>query len=228
MRNEAGNVSIKEKTYETIKQRILTCEYAPGTWLDENSVCKELGVSRTPVRDALSRLEQDGLIKIHPKRGSYVTELSLNTFNSIHDIRLLAETFALRRYGSRLDEGELLRYLDEFTRLENQNSRDARAIYDLDDNFHLMIVNATQNTFLIKAYESIQYQYKRLSACFGQQQDRFQSLSYSEHCAIISSCLKHDWEQAAADMEKHLLRSRDSAFRLLLENQDLLQDMKSE
>ena len=212
MRNEAGHVSIKEKTYEIIKQRILTCEYAPGTWLNEDSVCKELGVSRTPVRDALSRLEQDGLIEIHPKKGSHVTELSLNTFNSIHDIRLLAETFAL----------------DEFTRLENQSSRDTRAIYDLDDDFHLMIVNATQNAFLIKAYQSIQYQYKRLSTCFGQQQDCFQSLSYTEHCAIISNCLKHDWEQAAADMEKHLVRSRDSAFRLLLENQALLQDMKNE
>lgn len=225
MANESSHVSIKEKTYETIKQRILTCAYAPGTWLNEDSICKELGVSRTPVRDALSRLEQDGLIEIHPKKGSYVTELTLNTFNSIYDIRLLAETFALRRYGSRLDEATLLRYLDEFTRLENQDERGAqnvRATYDLDDEFHLMVVSATQNVFLIRAYESIQYQYKRLSASFGRFEDNFQSLSYTEHCAIISSCLKHDWEQAAIDMEKHLLRSRDSAFQLLLKNQSAL------
>lgn len=60
--------NLKTLAYNTIKQKIVTCEYAPGTFLNEEILTDELKISRTPIRDALSRLEQEGLIEINQKR----------------------------------------------------------------------------------------------------------------------------------------------------------------
>ena len=64
-----SKVSLKQQAYTTIKNKILTCEYLPNSFLNEDLLCEELQVSRTPVRDALGRLEQENLIKIMPKKG---------------------------------------------------------------------------------------------------------------------------------------------------------------
>ena len=78
-----SKMNLKTQAYNTIRQKIVTCEYAPGTFLNEELLTTELGLSRTPVRDALSRLEQEGLIEIKPKKGIIVMPLSINTINMI-------------------------------------------------------------------------------------------------------------------------------------------------
>lgn len=75
--------NLKTLAYNTIKQKIVTCEYAPGTFLNEEILTDELKISRTPIRDALSRLEQEGLIEIKPKKGITVTALSIKDVNMI-------------------------------------------------------------------------------------------------------------------------------------------------
>ena len=68
-------INLKTLAYNAIRQKIVTCEYAPGTFLNEEFLTEDLNLSRTPVRDALGRLEQEGLIQIRPKRGIMVTGL---------------------------------------------------------------------------------------------------------------------------------------------------------
>ena len=99
----------KQAAYEYIKKKILSCMYEPGVVMNEQTLCDELELSRTPVRDALSRLEQEGLVNIMPKKGFMVTALKLGDINHIYEVRLLLEPYALRRYGRRLDREELVR-----------------------------------------------------------------------------------------------------------------------
>lgn len=99
--------NLKTLAYNTIKQKIVTCEYAPGTFLNEEILTDELKISRTPIRDALSRLEQEGLIEIKPKKGITVTALSIKDVNMIFEIRKLYEPYILKNYGSFLDEDKL-------------------------------------------------------------------------------------------------------------------------
>ena len=66
-----AKTNLKTLAYKTIKQKIVTCEYAPGMYLNEEILTEELKISRTPIRDALSRLEQEGLIEIKPKKRYY-------------------------------------------------------------------------------------------------------------------------------------------------------------
>ena len=102
-----AKLSRKQTAYEYVKEKILSCEYEPGAMMNEQSLCDELVLSRTPVRDALSRLEQEGLVSILPKKGFVVTAMKLGDVNRIYEVRLLLEPYALRRYGHKLDRGEL-------------------------------------------------------------------------------------------------------------------------
>ena len=102
-----SKMNLKTQAYNTIRQKIVTCEYAPGTFLNEELLTTELGLSRTPVRDALSRLEQEGLIEIKPKKGIIVMPLSINTINMIFEVRQLYEPYILLNYGNALSEDNL-------------------------------------------------------------------------------------------------------------------------
>ena len=81
--------SLKQQAYDEIKRKIVTCEYAPNTLLNEELLREELHVSRTPIRDALSRLEQKGLITILPKKGIMVSSLSINDINMVFEVRMM-------------------------------------------------------------------------------------------------------------------------------------------
>ena len=94
--------SLKQQAYDEIKRKIVTCEYAPNTLLNEELLREELHVSRTPIRDALSRLEQKGLITILPKKGIMVSSLSINDINMVFEVRMMYEPYALLHYGSRI------------------------------------------------------------------------------------------------------------------------------
>ena len=91
-----GRSTLKYSTYEFIKNKIICCEYEPGTFLNEEILCEETGVSRTPVRDALGRLEQEGLVKILPKKGVMISNLSINDMNMTYEFRLLLEPYILK------------------------------------------------------------------------------------------------------------------------------------
>ena len=97
-----SKVSLKQQAYTTIKNKILTCEYMPNSFLNEDLLCEELQVSRTPVRDALGRLEQENLIKIVPKKGFFVTPLSIGEINMAFEARLLIEPYIISNYCNHL------------------------------------------------------------------------------------------------------------------------------
>ncbi len=99
-------ISLKQQAYQTIRTKILNCEYAPNSYLNEEQLCKEINVSRTPIRDALSRLEQENLIKILPKKGVVVAPLNINEINMIYETRILLEPYILATYGNRIDDNQ--------------------------------------------------------------------------------------------------------------------------
>jgi len=205
----------KQAAYEYIKEKILSCAYEPGVVMNEQTLCDEMGLSRTPVRDALSRLEQEGLINIMSKKGFIVTAVNLNDINRIYEVRLLLEPYALRRYGHRLDCKELERLK---ARMKEQSSTEdgVSGDYELDDTFHGLIMRAVDNRYLTDAYETIQNLNRRVRILSGSQVKNRLADSYSEHAAIIDACLASDWERAAQAMTKHLEIARVAAFRLLI------------
>ena len=112
---ENGKVYARQYAYETLRERILTCRYAPGELLNETALGEKLGVSRTPVREALGRLERESLVEILPKIGVRVTELSIADINEIYAARELIEPYIIEEGAASLDRRALMRVRDALT-----------------------------------------------------------------------------------------------------------------
>lgn len=99
--------SLKTQAYQIIKQKILNCEFPPGTLMNENSLCQLLSISRTPVRDAISRLEHESLVQITPPKGFIIKEITLKDLNAYFETRYFLELYTIKEYGRNIDKHEL-------------------------------------------------------------------------------------------------------------------------
>lgn len=216
-------VSLKQQAYQTIRAKILNCEYAPNSYLNEEQLCKEINVSRTPIRDALSRLEQENLIKILPKKGVVVAHLNINEINMIYETRILLEPYILSTYGNRIDDNhfnELKNIITEsdslITLITTSNSTDLTKIHELDDDFHNLIVQSSQNRYFIQCYKNMGAQNSRLRILSGNlNKDRLEK-TQEEHIQITNEIIKRNYKKAADTLEAHLMASKEAAFNVLL------------
>jgi len=209
--------SLKTQAYYIIKEKIVTCEYAPNSMINEEILRNQVGASRTPIRDALSRLEQEGLITILPKKGILVSGLSISDINMIFEVRMLFEPYALRNYGHALSEEVLLGLFSELAAQLEGKEHDR--FYDIDDRLHKTIVDTIPNRFLLQTYDLIHTQNLRYRIMTGQDQaDRIVETA-KEHMDIVKACLRRDWEAAAKSMAEHLQESKNASFKLLFNYQ---------
>ncbi|GHV42712.1 GntR family transcriptional regulator [Spirochaetia bacterium] len=213
-------MSLKLQAYTTIKQKILSCEYPPNALLNEEKLCEDIQVSRTPIRDALSRLEQESLIQILPKRGIIVAGISLEEVEHIYELRLLLEPYALERYGKTIDPGVYEKLLDFFTRSPKKIS--LAEIHKMDDEFHHLFISAAKNAYLTQAYQYPYTQNIRLRILSGNLGRPRIKISQGEHCEITKYCLDKSWKKGAEALREHLLRSKDISYNIITELQLLL------
>ena len=208
--------NLKTLAYTAIRHKIITCEYAPGTFLNEERLTEELRLSRTPVRDALSRLEQEGLIEIRPKRGIMVTPLSVNDINMIFEMRTLYEPYIL------LPEKRLIELNDIFlhTKPDSEYFQNNDYFYELDSEFHLMVVNACPNTYIRHSYSLIWAQNQRFRNLTGNVSASRLTATFQEHLDITGPCLRKNWKEAADKMAYHLEQSKKSSFDYVLNSPD--------
>lgn len=209
-----ANQSLKLRAYHIIKEKIISCEYAPSTLLNEEVLREEIGVSRTPIRDALSRLEQEGLITIIPKKGIMVSGLSIADINMIFEVRMLYEPYALKNYGFTIPEETILRFYNELS-IPHEIYPDAN-FFSIDDEFHHAIIAVLPNRFLRQTYEMIQTQNLRFRVMTGQVSQARCEETITEHMAVVKACLRRDWDAAAEAMHSHLLAAKNATFDLLL------------
>lgn len=208
--------SIQNDAYEYIKKKIVMCEYAPNQLLSESVLQEELGCSRTPIREAIRRLEQEGLATVLPKRGILVSGFSVQNVNAIFEVRMLVEPYALLNYGKNLDEGEIHRFLNLFQ--QYQTSETEMDFYRIDDEFHKFLISCLCNEYLHDLYAHIQTQNVRLRVMSGQLIESRLGQTMREHEEIAQMCLSQDWKQAAEKMKRHLECSRASYFEAIMRN----------
>ena len=206
--------SLKLKAYNTIKNNIVECIYTPGSMINEEQLKEELNISRTPIRDALSRIEQEGLVHIKPKKGILVTPITVEEINKIFEVRLLIEPYAIHKYGNTLDANVLLEYLS-FLQSEDDKLLTKENIIERDDDFHDMIINCIPNRYLITFYSIITSQNKRLRILSGSMYTDRMEKGCKEHIVIIDALLKGDYEAASLALVDHLQESKCSSLKLL-------------
>ena len=199
--------SLKLQAYQYLKTKILNCEYRPNEFLNEQKLCAEMGnISRTPMRDALGRLEQEGLITILPKKGLMVSGITEEDVHSMFEMRLLVEPYALRTYGDRIPREAL----ENYTELMHHPER-ISDFCESDDGFHELLMSTLPNKYLRSAYDRITGLNTRFRIMTGKVSMINQEQTCEEHLEILDAALAGDWDRAADSLQHHLELARDKA-----------------
>ncbi|MGL5434192.1 MAG: GntR family transcriptional regulator [Lachnospiraceae bacterium] len=202
------NKEMKNSLYLDLKEKLINCIYAPGSILNEMQLASEYGMSRTPIREALSRLEMDGYIKIMPKKGTYVTDISLNDVMQIFQTRIEIEPLTLKMAASYLDVGELMMFRNKF----EQDDMDISNSFRLDTAMHLFIIEHCGNNYIINMMRKLFDDNTRVVIASKQNQVKIHDAK-CEHIEILDSLLSgNDIEKSSELMRKHIETCRRAAL----------------
>ncbi len=194
-----------ERVYEHVKHAILDRTYQGGRLLTEGEVADEVGVSRTPVREALLRLEAEGLIQLYPKKGALVLPVSADEVDDVLEARELIETHAASKVGARYDAAlvpALRELLDQMRTAAAAG--DPTAFMAADRGFHEALVRSAGNALLSRFYESLRDRQLRM----GVETIRFSpdrmTTAIDEHGQMLAALEAGDPTRLRALAETHV------------------------
>lgn len=195
---------LREIVFEEIREMILKGEFEPGTRLMEIELAEELGVSRTPVREAIRKLEREGLVVIEARRGAYVSEISLKDTIDILELRSTLEGLAAELAAQRMTQQEKDRlYLIEKEFDDAVKEKDVKKMIECDTKFHHTIFEGSGNGRLIKMVESLQELVLRFRYIYYKDFKRAEEMP-SEHMNIYNSIVSGDPERAREYAYNHI------------------------
>jgi DNA-binding GntR family transcriptional regulator len=206
---QTGHASLAEKAYERLKEQIISVQMRPGSLIREEECADRLGMSRTPVREALKKLEHEGLVRRIPQRGVFVTELSIRDFLEICEVRDLLESHACRIAAEKVDFLALDKFADEFTALEIPDPDDetVRRASVVDREFHQFILESAGNRRIVGIISHLNDVINRLR--FALTPSRYHE-SLGEHRRILEALKARNGAEAEAAMHAHIDAVRKS------------------
>jgi DNA-binding GntR family transcriptional regulator len=179
--------SVVDQVHEELLQRIVAGELPPGSRLRQEALAEELGVSRTPLREALARLVSEGLVELEPNRGATVARRDFGDMEQAWRARLVVEPGAARLAAERRDPAVLER-MREIVRRQRDVADDLTASFELNRDFHLALVNAAGNPHLSRFADLLWLSRIGVPIFARQARDRAQILSWAdEHEAILAA-----------------------------------------
>ena len=204
--NPEEYMPLRDVVFLTLRRQILRGELKPGERLMEIALANRLGVSRTPVREAIRKLENDGLVVMLPRRGAHVAEITHGELYDVLDVRrsleLLAITRAIENMTSRdiedLRQAELV-----FADLVRQKDAELIRLGEAEEQFHDIIYKGTNNRRLIQILSNLREQMYRFRVEYLKDQDIRQSL-VEEHDAIIRAIILRNTDEAQRIMKLHI------------------------
>ncbi len=210
--------TLREWAYFQLREMIVTGVLPPGADLHESQLCAQLNVSKSPLREALRQLAQEGLVVAESNRGSYVTELTIDDFREIYSLRRHIETLEARLAATRVTDADLAQLRANTFQLDQCIARgDTRGFAERDVEFHLMLARICGHRRLLRIQESLQAEMLRLVILrlmhSGQRPE-----TVAEHTAIIDALAAHDADLAEECMRLHLVRAEEWRNRSLQES----------
>ena len=208
---------LAHQAYVTIKNMIVGSELKPGQFINESQMMERLQMGRTPVHEALLELSKDQLVKIHPRKGIEICQVSLKKIHDIFEIREIIEPSILRRTMEVLDKEKLIHMRDRFlvtmdcTALETKEG-----IFNcvkLDDEFHRFLISPLNNKYAEEMMDSFFDYLTMIRITVTSDAVRYPQ-SNTEHVELIDAILQGDREKACQKLQEHL----DTAYRVTIRN----------
>ncbi|MQY12751.1 hypothetical protein SRB5_28900 [Streptomyces sp. RB5] len=193
-----------ERVYVHVKEAVLDRRYEGGMLLTEGELAEAVGVSRTPVREALLRLEAEGLIKLYPKKGALVLPVSAQEIADVVETRMLVEEHAVRK-AVPAPAGLLARLTELLESLKaNVASGDLREAARLDRCFHAEIVRSSGNEILVRLYDQLRDRQLRMGVEILRAHPGRLRRNIEEHTEILEALRAGDADAAVAAVHGHV------------------------
>ncbi|GKX27737.1 GntR family transcriptional regulator [Vallitalea longa] len=210
------SLPLKQKTYEYIKNKILTCELKPGSDISEEKLAMELGISRTPVREAIMRLGQENLVNIYPRKGSFVSEITLKDIQEVLQIREIVETQVAVLVCKSIDKEKLLYFRQEFEKFDTEERYNSyEDFFELDIAFHKFIVSSNGNQNLVEIMDKVYDKDYRIRVLTTNMFKTERLRNREEHLNIIDAFLEEDVEKVEEYLSEHIQKAKYRALKLI-------------
>ncbi len=197
-------LSLREIVFKTLRQAILRGDLAPGERLMEISLANRMGVSRTPIREAIRKLELEGLVLMIPRKGAEVARISEKHLRDVLEVRRTLEELAVELACERMTEetiGQLVKAKEDFE--QSISKEDITTIAQKDEYFHDIIYEATNNAKLVQMINNLREQiYRFRLECIKEEQMRMELCK--EHNEIVKALKERDIKTAKKAVCEHI------------------------
>jgi len=194
---------LSEKAYHLIKQKIITLELPPSEVINEQDLMVDLGLGRTPIREALLQLAKEDLVTVVPRRGMFVADISITDLQKIFEVRIVLEGFCARLAAQRVTQEHLAQMESLLEELEQLSNEDVEALMHSDRHFHQLLYQAADNEFLSEALNRLYAPSLRL---WHLALDRLEDVkgTIELHRDIVEAVKSRDGARAEALIQQHV------------------------
>ena len=211
-----GRVNLAEQAYTQLKAQLNDFALVPGDRFSEAELGVRLGVSRTPVREALFRLRNEGFLGVDAKSGWYVRPIDFGRLEELYDLRVLIELASVARLCSRPDDMPLLDELKTVWLVPAaERLADGRAVGALDEQFYACLVRAAGNAEIARVHGDVTERIRIVRRLDFTRADRIDA-TYTEHAKVLRAVIQRKADQAQLLLKTHIEHSKAEVRKITL------------
>lgn len=207
--------NLTEQIYQKIKQDIFTFRLLPGDRFSENEIAERVLASRTPVREALARLQREGFVDVSFRSGWQVKPFDFNQFEQLYDVRIVLELAAVKK----LCEMEPPPHLDDLKRIwlvkPADRLEDGPTVCALDERFHEQLIEATGNHEMARIHHDLTERLRIIRRIDFTQRNRIEA-TYDEHAKILRTIIERRTEDVKTLLKTHIEASKSEVRKITL------------
>jgi DNA-binding GntR family transcriptional regulator len=207
--------SLAETAYEKLKARIFDFDLLPGDRFTETEIAQRLAMSRTPVREALYRLEREGYLQVHLRIGWSVRPYDFRQFESLYDLRMILEEASVARLCADPERGGLDTLKAVWLVPEAERVTDPKTVFALDEAFHATLVEAAGNPEVARCHREVTERIRIIRRLDFTQPHRI-AKTYDEHSQILGAVIRRRADEANRLLRSHIASSKAEVRKITL------------
>lgn len=192
-----------EIAYEFILEKIITVELEPGSVIEERKLMKEFDFGRTPVREALKRLQVEKFITVSPRRGMFVAPITYTDINRIYEVRVELEAFGIRLSAERITDQQITEIEEHLDLYKDTSNYSIQEQISIDRNFHFLTYEATHNSLLITDLKHY-YNMSQRIWFYGYESIDPSWIGLDDHIGIVNALKQKDPDEADKRIRYHI------------------------
>lgn len=209
-------LNLAERIYQQLKNDIFDFQLLPGDRFSENEIARRMQTSRTPVREALYRLERDGFVQVHFRSGWQVRPFDFRYFEDLYDVRTLLEVAAVKRLCGHMNiKEQLAGLITLWCCQESQRLNDSALLAEMDEDFHFALLELSGNQEMAAIHRMVCERLRIIRRLDFTQEGRI-AATYDEHSHILNLMLNGNAEDAANFLSRHIEISKNTVRHITL------------